>query len=282
MKKVFLILISLLVIGTINVKAEEEYNIVIDENNNFTLTDSSNNQITDNTIAKYEENTLTLGENKYFNQIKIKSDATITSNDKGVYIKELTTKEENDYIPANINIKKLKVNESDTYICKIDLGGNLIVNASEINTKNIEKVKGYTYYINSTITTEYGMETYGSDGDGYGFKIINSKINMDDSAYSHIYPQNGGFYAKDSTITGPNVRISSYGELYIEDSNIIINYLTKQKRENESVTIKNSKIVSPQQITIYGKDDEQKIIFENSEIESGSLSISNSGITIDN
>ena len=93
MKKVFLLLVTILLLGTINVQAEEEYNIVIDENNNFILTDSSNNQITDNTIAKYEDNTLTLGEGKYFNQIKVKSNATISSNDKEVYIKELTTKE---------------------------------------------------------------------------------------------------------------------------------------------------------------------------------------------
>lgn len=100
MKKVFLILFSILLLGTINVNAEEEYNIVVDENNNFTLTDSGNNQITDNTIAKHEENTIILGENKYFNQIKIKCDAIITSNDKEVYIKEL------------------KMGESDNYVCK--------------------------------------------------------------------------------------------------------------------------------------------------------------------
>ena len=279
MKKVFLILISLLVIGTINVKAEEDYNIIIDENNNFILTDSSNNQITDTTIAKYEENTLTLGEGKYFNQIKIKSDATITSNDKGVYIKKLTTKEDTTYIPANITINKLKVKEDDTYICTIDIGGNLIVNDSEINTKNTQNVKGYTYYINSKFKSSYNMNSVGRDEDGYGFKIINSNLDMENSSFSQIYPQNGGFYAKDSTITGSHHRISGYGDLYIENSNIAINYLTQQTATGKS-TIKDSKIKAPQQIAIFATSEDQVVVFENSEIESGEIYAPRAGTVI--
>ena len=279
MKKVFLILFTILLLGTINVKAEEEYNIVIDENNSFTLTDSSNNQITDNTIAKYEDNTLTLGEGKYFNQIKIKNDATITSNDKEVYIKELTTKEDSTYIPANININKLKVNESDTYICTIDIGGNLIVNASEINTKNTHNIKGYTYYINSTINTEYRIETNGSDEDDFGFKIINSVLNKGNEKSSQLYPQNGGLYIKDSTITGSKTTISAHGNLYIESSDIAINYLNQQAATVKT-TIKDSKIKSPQQIAIFTTSEDQLVVFENSEIESGEIYIPRAGSII--
>ena len=281
MKKVFLILFSILLLGTINVNAEEEYNIVVDENNNFTLTDSGNNQITDNTIAKHEENTIILGENKYFNQIIIKSDAIITSNDKEVYIKELTTQEGNNYLLANINIKNLKVGESDNYVCKIDVGGNLIVNDSEINTKTNQNVKGYTYYINSKFKSSYSMNSVGRDDDGFGFKIINSNLNMDSSSFSQIYPQNGGFYAKDSTITGSKHRISGYGDLYIENSNIAINYLTQQTATGKT-TIKDSKIKSPQQIALFSRNDEQSAIFQNSEIESGEIYASKIGLIIDN
>ena len=227
MKKAFLILISLLVIGTINVKAEEEYNIIIDENNNFILTDSSNNQITDNTIAKYEETTLTLGEGKYFNQIKVKSDTTITSNDKEVYIKELTTKEDSTYIPANITINKLKVNESDTYICKINIGGNLIINDSEINSKASYNAQKYINIINSKINTNDMIYSYAPDEEEYGIRIINSSV-----ASKVICSYNAtatGLYIKDSKIKASGT-IFSYGKVYIDSSNIEAQRLNFQKK----------------------------------------------------
>ena len=120
MKKYLFFFGVLFFLCIINVHEEESYNILIDENNNFTMTDLSSNPITDSSIAKYENNTLILGEGKYFNQIKSKHDFTMTSNNKGVYIKELTTKEGNTYLPIYVNIDKLKVIDDETYIFKMD------------------------------------------------------------------------------------------------------------------------------------------------------------------
>ena len=77
-KKSLIILIIFVLFGTINVYAEEKYGIVIDSNGNFTLKDSSNNLVDDSDVAKYEDGILTLGEDKYFNQIKTTKDIVIT------------------------------------------------------------------------------------------------------------------------------------------------------------------------------------------------------------
>ena len=225
MKKVFLILFTILLLGTINVKAEEEYNIVIDENNSFTLTDSSNNQITDNTIAKYEDNTLTLGEGKYFNQIKIKNDATITSNDKEVYIKELTTKEDSTYIPANININKLKVKEDDTYICKIDIGGNLTVNESKIDSKDTYTIKGSVKFTNSKISDFKEMILSNVFDDEYGIEIVNTELKCDS-----IFESNWKSKIK---ITNSNIEISS--SLNNSHGNLEIRNRTENTIDNAAV-----------------------------------------------
>ena len=275
MKKVFLLLVTILLLGTINVQAEEEYNIVIDENNNFTLTDSSNNQITDNTIAKYEDNTLTLGEGKYFNQIKVKSNATITSNDKGVYIKKLTTKEDSTYIPANITINKLKVNESDTYICTIDIGGNLAINESEIASKGNYEIKGYIYFIDSKIENAESINSRSIDEDGNGIKVINSTINY----HGQLYTQTGGNYIKNSNISGNS--LYAIEKFYIENSNIYCGYFTKQNGNYDTI-IKNSTIkvtkASPSQAYLFSGN----LTLEDSFFEAGSLYISKGELNINN
>ena len=275
MKKLFLILISILLLGTINVQAEEEYNIVIDENNNFILTDSSNNQITDNTIAKYEENTLTLGEGKYFNQIKVKSDATITSNDKGVYIKELTSKEGNDYILANITINKLKVNESDTYIFKIDLGGNLIVNDSVLISQEEYEIKGYIYFIDSKIENAESINSRSIDEDGNGIKVINSTINY----HGQLYTQTGGNYIKNSNISGNS--LYAIEKFYIENSNIYCGYFTKQNGNYDTI-IKNSTIKVTKEYPSQAYLFSGNLTLEDTFFEAGSLYISKGELNINN
>ena len=152
MKKLFTTIIVLLLTLSVNVYAED-YNILVDENNNFTLKDSSNNPVTDNNIAKYENSVLTLGENTTFNEIKSKHDLTITSNNKEVSIKNLTTKEGNTYLPVNVNINKLKVKDDDTYIFQIDVGGNLVINNSNTNSKYDTEVKGFISIENSNVKT---------------------------------------------------------------------------------------------------------------------------------
>ena len=279
MKKVFLLLVTILLLGVINVKAEEEYNIVIDENNNFTLTDSSNNQITDTTIAKYEDNTLTLGEGKYFNQIKIKNDTTITSNDKGVYIKELTTKEGNTNVLANVTINNLKVREDDTYICKIIIGGNLIIDDSEINSKSTHSIDGYSYVTNAKIkaTSYYANK---NDSEGYGLKIINSEIET-----GILCPLLSGLYIKDSTLDISST-LYSYGKVYIDGATIDVGIsntstgtrITFQGRNNGEEIIKNSTIKAKNSIENSSND----LTIENSIIEIGGISPNNSLLKISN
>ena len=279
MKKVFLLLVTILLLGTINVQAEEEYNIVIDENNNFILTDSSNNQITDNTIAKYEDNTLTLGEGKYFNQIKVKSNATISSNDKEVYIKELTTKEWNTNVLANVTINNLKVREDDTYICKIIIGGNLIIDDSEINSKSSHSIDGYSYVTNAKIkaTSYYANK---NDSEGYGLKIINSEIET-----GVLCPFLSGLYIKDSTLDISST-LYSYGKVYIDGATIDVGIsntstgsrITFQGRNNGEEIIKNSTIKAKNSI----ENSTNDLTIENSIIEIGGISPNDSLLKISN
>ncbi|MBR1936927.1 MAG: hypothetical protein IJ842_04455 [Bacilli bacterium] len=277
MKKLFTTIIVLLLTVTVNVYAED-YNIIVDENNNFTLKDSSNNQVTDNSIAKYENNTLTLGENKTFNEIKVKHDLTITSNDKEVSIKTLTTKEGNTFLPVNVNIDKLKVTDSETYTFKINIGGNYTVNNSEINMHAEHVVNGYTAYSNTNLNSSYSVETKGSNDNNYGIVITNSNINITGSC--QIYSPNGGIYIEESSVTVNN--LYSYGELYIDNSEIISKYVTKQLQDDKRIIMKNSKIIASTQISIWSKSDDQLVTIDNCEIESGEIFVPNAGIIITN
>ena len=300
MKKVFLILISLLVIGTINVKAEEDYNIIIDENNSFTLTDSTNNQITDNTIAKYEDNTLTLGEGKYFNQIKVKSGITITSNDKEVYIKELTTKEDTAYIPANITINKLKVTGDETYIFKIDVGKNLTIRESEISSKGNYEIKGSVNITNTKLENTGDLDLRNSTHEEYGLKIVDSNIRFNDiELFYYFYTggeNTGNVLIKDSNVcttknihnfTGPNtpdyiIRIENSTilstNIMLTPNNLIIynsnvetkgEFITEGSLSAGNIDIINSKVFAQYYIQPYSEDKIVKLNIENSEVETG-------------
>ena len=275
MKKVFLTLIAILLLGTINVKAEESYNILIDENNNFTMTDLSSNPITDSSIAKYENNTLILGDGKYFNQIKSKHDFTMTSNNKGVYIKELTTKEGNTYLPINVNIDKLKVIDDETYIFKMDIGGNLLINNSKINSKENYEIKGYLLFTDSKIITTKMIMTRGKNDEGYGYKISNSKVKCG----SQIYTQIGGAYINNSEIDTNS--LYSREKFYIENSKVNCGYFTKQSGDYDTI-IKDSTIratkASPAQAYFFSGN----LTLENSLFEAGSLSVSKGELSVNN
>ena len=274
MKKVFLTLIAILLLGTINVKAEESYNILIDENNNLILTDSANNPIVDDSIAKYENNTLILREGKYFNQIKSKHDFTVTSNNKDVYIKELTTKEGNTYLAVNVDIDKLKVIDDETYYFKIDVGGNLLINNSDISSREDYEIKGYALFIDSKISTTRMIMAREKNEEGYGYKITNSIVKCG----PQIYAQIGGIYIKKSEIE--TSFFYSTGDTYIDNSTINCEYFSKQQNEG-IVTIKNSKIHSQRQISIYSDSDSYVVTFQNSEIETGEIYIPKASSTIE-
>ena len=284
MKKIFTIVIVLLLTVTVNVYAED-YNILVDENNNFTLKDSSNNPVTDNSIAKYEDNTLTLGENTTFNEIKAKHDLTITSNNKEVSIKTLTSKEGNNYIASNINLNKLKVKDDDTYIFKIDIGGNLIVNNSVINIKETwNEIRGYAHFIDSTVTAIQSINMYGVDEEGYGYKIINSTV----ISGGQIYTQIGGAFIQNSKVEANS--LYSHGYFYIEESDIYCYYFTQQGRESAKTYIKNSTVKvtkdSLGQVYIAFPSDgiylDDSLTIENSEFVAGSMYISNGGLKMNN
>ena len=275
MKKLFTTIIVLLLTVTVNVFAED-YNILVDENNNFTLKDSSNNQVVDETIAKYENNTLTLGENTTFNEIKTKHDLTITSNNKEVSIKNLTTKEGNTYLPVNVNINKLKVKDDETYYFKIVVGGNLIINNSELNSKEVYDIKGYTYFTDSKITNTKSINLSGKNDEGYGFIITNSTV----KSGGQIYPQIGGTYIKDSKIEA--YYLYSRGYFYIEESSINCNYFTQQDNTSETY-IKNSTIKVNKAEQNYGSANSSGLLtLEDSEFEACSLVLRKKGIKMIN
>ena len=267
MKKVLTGFITIIILFTItNVYADEAYSILIDENNNFTLKDSSNNPVTDNSIAKYENNTLTLGENTAFNEIKTKHDLTITSNDKEVSIKNLTTKEEDTYLPVNVNLNKLKVKDDETYYFQVDVGGNLIVKNSETNSQKDTEVKGYIDIKDSKIKNINSINSRGSNDDEYGLIITNSEITSD----NQIRPDNGGSYFKDSKL---NVKyISAKGDLIIENCEINTTYLSQNKDGDYKVNIKDSTIKNSGQIALYSTGIDNVMIIENSTIECSALS----------
>ena len=265
MKKIFTIVIVLLLTVTVNVYAED-YNILVDENNNFTLKDSSNNPVTDNSIAKYENNTLTLGENTTFNEIKTKHDLTITSNNKEVSIKNLTTKEGNTYLPVNVNINKLKVKDDETYYFQIDVGGYLTINNSETNSQKDTEVKGYIDIKDSRIKNIKSINSRDSNDDGYGLIITNSEITSD----NQIRPANGGSYLKDSML---NVKyIYSMGNFIIDNCEINTSYLTLNRSGEYKVDIKNSTIHDSGQLYLNATGLDNIMTIENSTIECTSIS----------
>ena len=291
MKKLFTTIIVLLLTLSVNVYAED-YNILVDENNNFTLKDSSNNPVTDNSIAKYENSVLTLGENTTFNEIKSKHDLTITSNNKEVSIKNLTTKEGNTYLPVNVNINKLKVKDDDTYIFQIDVGGNLVINNSNTNSKYDTEVKGFISIENSNVKTTKSINSRSSDNDGYGIIIKSSEITSD----SQVRPANGGSYFKDSKLDVKYVY--SMGHFVVDNCEINTSYFTENKTGEYNFLIKNSTIKDDGQFYILVTGIDNTISIENSTIECGSffgvsrynyagdipakLHIDNSNITVKN
>ncbi|MBR1937146.1 MAG: hypothetical protein IJ842_05580 [Bacilli bacterium] len=285
MKKLFSAIIVLLLTLSVNVYAED-YNILVDENNNFTLKDSSNNQVTDNSIAKYENSVLTLGENTTFNEIKTKHDLTITSNDKEVSIKTLTTKEGNNYISSNINLNKLKVKNDTNYYFKVDVGGNLIILESDISFNTGWEIKGYLELKSSSLKKESESNctiyTNNRNSEGYAVKIIKSNVKIINTDIYEILLDNNpsGLYIDNSKIEIDDMY--SNGKLFINDSEIIAKYICKQQAGADPVTIKNSKIYSRGQIASHSASDEQIFIIENSEIESGEIYGSKAGILITN
>ena len=283
MKKLFTTIIVLLLTVSVNVYAED-YNILVDENNNFTLKDSSNNPVTDNNIAKYENNTLTLGENTTFNEIKVKHNLTITSNDKEVSIKTLTTKEGNNYIASNINLNKLKVKDDDTYIFKMDIGGNLIVNNSELYSKDSwNEIRGFSSFTDSKVIANGSISMYGVNEEEYGYIIINSTV----TSGGQIYTSNGGSFIKNSKVESSP--LYSNGYFYIEESDILCNYFTQQNSasktyiKNSTIKVKGAEYYSGQVYFSYPRDGiylYDSLTLENSEFEAGSLYISNGGMVV--
>ena len=235
-KKSLIILIIFVLFGTINVYAEEKYGIVIDSNGNFTLKDSSNNLVDDSDVAKYEDGILTLGEDKYFNQIKTTKDIVITSNDKEVYIKELTTKEGNTYLDIDVTINNLKVLDSETAVFKVDVGGNFTVKDSEIYSRANFEIKGCISFINSTINNSAYIKSRNINNDEYAINITKSKINCGRQIHEDI----GGVYIVDSSINTND--LFSNGNTYIEKSDIVGNYFTIQPKSKCKAMIKNSSI----------------------------------------
>ena len=241
MKKLFTTIIVLLLTVSVNVYAED-YNILVDENNNFTLKDSSNNPVTDNSIAKYENNTLTLGENKTFNEIKVKHDLTITSNDKEVYINTLNSKNGNNDLEININLDRIKVLESDNYKFEIRTDGNLNVSSSNINSNLFSFVGGYFTITNSTYNNKQSTQILGHDDNKNSFNSDNSIINITNQIFVK-----GNMIVKDSEIT-TNYYYISNGYSKIDNSTITVNgqlenYIPQSLVINDiGLSINNSKI----------------------------------------
>ena len=236
-KKLVVIFIIAMLIPVICVSAEGDYNILIDENNSFLLTDSANNPVVDDSIAKYENDTLILGEGNYFNQIKLKHDINITSNNKDVYIKELTTKEGNIFLPVSINVNELKVLENDSYKFKVIVGGNLLVNNSKLFSMEGYNIKGFLKVLDSAMKAkEYRASL--ADENGYGITIKNSEIEVSGVVSPYNSSSNTGLYIASSKVKANS--LYSYGSAYINDSEVSVQRLTFQGKSDLNLLIKNT------------------------------------------
>lgn len=179
--------------------------------------------------------------------------------------------------------KNLKVINDTTYVFKLDIGGNYIVDNSTLNINALPTIKGYFICNKTNLNSSYRIESNGSNDKGYGISFIDSNVVLEGNKAYQILPHDAGLYMKETSLSMETGTLYSWGgEMYIESSEIICDNISKQVSNDNKVIFKNSKISANSQISVWSESDEQLVIIDNCEVESGELYIPKTGIIITN